>query len=92
MLSESQKRWHAAVKSMEIGYGGVSIVSRAMGLSRTTVTQRIKEVTSLDETGLSQPRVRQEGGGRKSPMVKDAKLSRSIEKILSETTAGDPMN
>lgn len=92
MLPESQKRWYAAVKSMEIGYGGISIVSRATGLSRTTITQGTKEVTNLDEAGLSQTRVRQEGGGRKSSAAKDAKLSSSIEQILSETTAGDPMS
>ncbi|MEJ2680447.1 MAG: hypothetical protein P8176_02165 [Gammaproteobacteria bacterium] len=42
-LSESQKRWSAAVKSLEIGYGGVSKVSHATGLSRTTITQDIKD-------------------------------------------------
>jgi len=91
ILPESQKRWFAAVKSMEIGYGGISIVSRVTGLSRTTITQGKKEIKNLDEVSLSQTRVRQEGGGRKSSTAKDAKLNHSIEQILSETTAGDPM-
>lgn len=91
ILPESQKRWFAAVKSMEIGYGGISIVSRVTGLSRTTITQGKKEIKNLDEVSLSQIRVRQEGGGRKSSTAKDAKLNHSIEQILSETTAGDPM-
>ena len=38
-LNEPQKRWFAAIKSQELGYGGVSAVSRATGLSRTTITQ-----------------------------------------------------
>ncbi len=92
ILPESQKRWIAAVKSMEIGYGGVSMVNRATGLSRTTITQGTKEVKNLDGVGLPQTRIRQEGGGRKSSTAKDEKLNRSIEKILTETTAGDPMS
>lgn len=36
VLNESQKRWLAANKSLELGYGGISIISRATSLSRTT--------------------------------------------------------
>ncbi len=90
-LSESQKRWSAAVKSLEIGYGGISKVSRATGLSRTTVTQGIKDIKSKKLDDCSD-RVRAKGGGRKTSASSDKKLKVSIEKILSETTAGDPMS
>ena len=43
-LQESQRRWLAAIKSIDLGYGGTSKVSRATRLSRTTVTQGIKEL------------------------------------------------
>ena len=39
-LNEPQRRWFAAVKAKELGYGGVSSVSRATGLSRTTIIPR----------------------------------------------------
>ena len=91
-LTESQKRWFAAVKSREIGYGGVSIVSRATGLSRTTITRGSKEIKKLNEVELEPLRVRQPGGGRKASVEQDNTLTDSIERILSETTAGDPMS
>ena len=47
-LQESQRRWLAASKSIELGYGGTSKVSRATGLSRTTVTQGVKEIKGPD--------------------------------------------
>ena len=34
-LSESQKRWVVANLALEIGYGGVDIVSNATGVSKT---------------------------------------------------------
>ena len=43
-LSESQRRWIAGVKSIEIGRGGTSAVAKATSLSRTTITKGIKEV------------------------------------------------
>jgi hypothetical protein len=75
-----------------MGYGGVSQVSRATGLSRTTITRGTQEVKNLDESGLPQSRIRQVGGGRKSFIQKDTKLRQSLDAILSETTAGDPMS
>ena len=32
-LNESQKRWFAALKANEIGYGGISAVAKETGLS-----------------------------------------------------------
>ncbi len=90
-LSESQKRWYAAVKSFELGYGGVSKVSRATGLSRTTVTQGVKEIKSR-KLDRAEDRIRAKGAGRKTSVDSDKNLKRSIENILSETTAGDPMS
>ncbi len=90
-LSESQKRWYAAVKSFELGYGGVSKVSRAKGLSRTTVTQGVKEIKSK-KLDRAEDRIRAKGAGRKTSVDSDKNLKRSIESILSETTAGDPMS
>lgn len=90
VLGESQKRWFAAVKSIELGYGGVSCVSRATGLSRTTI---LKGVNELEENkDLSKERVRSKGGGRKTISENCPELLDDLEEILSETTAGDPMS
>jgi len=90
-LNEAQKRWFSAVKSLEIGYGGVSEVSRVTGLSRTTITQGCKELKESEKSRLSTSRVRNKGGGRAKSSV-DSKLTSVIETILEETSAGDPMS
>lgn len=90
-LSEPEKRWLAAIKSLEIGYGGISAVSRETGLSRPTITQGRKEVSSDSSLKQLSDRYRREGGGRKKLVTVDSALVKAIEKILDETSAGDPM-
>ena len=91
-LNESQKRIYAAIKALEIGYGGVSKVSLATGLSRTTVTQGVSEIKVGDTLACERGRVRSAGGGRKATVGDDSGLTSELEKILCETTAGDPMS
>jgi transposase len=88
-LSESQKRWFAATKSLELGYGGTSSVSKITGLSRTTIIQGINEIRSKKKFTLD--KVRSEGGGRKS-LKNNESLVKDLESILAETSAGNPMN
>lgn len=91
LLNEVQKRWFAAVKSIELGYGGVSKVSRITDLSRTTITQGIKEIKEPTTLEFLPNQVRKEGGGRKKAMENHS-LVKAIEDILDETSAGDPMS
>ena len=58
----SRRRW-AATEARSLGYGGVAIVSRATGLSRTTITKGLVELSS--KLQLTQTKVRHSGGGRK---------------------------
>ena len=88
-LNESQRRWLAASKSVEIGYGGISKVSRATGLSRTTVTQGIREINENKELNFDQ--MRKQGGGRKKLHENQPGLIEALDKILNESSAGDPM-
>jgi len=90
ILNELQKRLFAAEKSIEIGYGGVSEVSRATGLSRTTITLGRKELKSINN---KQPaiKIRNHGGGRKK-VITNQNLLKAIEDIVDETSAGDPMS
>ena len=90
-LNENQKRWFAAEKSLELGYGGISKISKITKLSRTTITLGIKEIRASDNALISE-RIRKEGGGRKSISDVDQSIVKSLDKILNETTAGDPMS
>jgi transposase len=91
LLNETQKRLYAAEKSLELGYGGNSEVSRITKLSRTTITQGINELKSPNSSKLLHSKIRKEGGGRKKSEA-DHKLAKAIEAILDETSAGDPMS
>ena len=41
-LNESQKRWYAAQKAIEIGYGGITKVKALTSMSRTTIQRALK--------------------------------------------------
>lgn len=57
------RRLVAANEAMALGYGGVSMVSRASGLSIPTIRTGLEELARPD--AVVQDRVRRPGGGRK---------------------------
>jgi len=89
-LNEAQKRWFAAEKSLELGYGGVKKISELTGLSRTTITKGISELKS--SAILTIEKIRKSGCGRKRAEEDNDFLIKEIEMILEENTAGDPMS
>jgi len=91
-LDEAQRRWAASAKSLEKAYGGISEISRITGLSRTTISLGIKELQQNDPLRKKPDQIRQQGGGRKAVLKSDLVLKREIDRILLETTAGDPMS
>ena len=47
-LDERARRMVAATEARQMGYGGISEVSRACGLSRVTITKGIQELDAHD--------------------------------------------
>jgi len=88
-LNESQKRWFSAQKSLEMGYGGISYVSKLTAMSRTTITKGIKELKSGKELNNE---VRKKGSGRKKITVTNTKIIEELDLIMDQSTAGDPMS
>lgn len=66
-------------------------MSELTGMSRTTILKGIKELKEGIPPGAAQ-RVRRPGGGRKRLEETDPGLDRALQKIMDETTAGDPMS
>ncbi len=91
-LDEAQRRWAASAKSLDLGYGGISEISRITGLSRTTINLGIKELQQNDPLRKQPDQIRRKGGGRKAVLECDLDVKKDIESILLETTAGDPMS
>jgi hypothetical protein len=93
--NEVQRRHIAAVKAIEIGWGGIRKVCRLSGMSPNTVRKGIEEVRETQKKGHKQEpakRLRKVGGGRKKITYKNPKIEQKIESILDENTAGDPMS
>jgi hypothetical protein len=86
-LNERSRRMVAAAEAVEIGYGGVSLISRACGLSRVTITKAIEE---LQAPPIDKERVRRPGGGRIKLTVRDAELSVLLESLVEPYVRGDP--
>jgi Rhodopirellula transposase DDE domain len=90
VLDENKKRWFAAEKAIELGRGGVKLISELTGMSRTTLIKGMTELT--ENKNLPTDRVRNIGGGRKSVLQVNKKLVSEIERIVGENTVGHPMN
>lgn len=90
-LNEAQSRWYVAKEAIFLGRGGITAMHELTGMSRTTITRGKNELQNQDSLGYD-GRIRKPGGGRKSLESKNPKLKTTIEEILDENTAGDPMS
>lgn len=86
-LDERKRRLLAAAEAQVLGYGAISLVARASGLSRPTIHKALRE---LGQAPLSAGRQRRPGGGRKKLLVKDQSLLEALEKLIEPATRGDP--
>jgi len=87
-LTERTRRLFAANEALSLGWGGISVVSRATGLSRQVISDGIQELQGGMQAEAG--RVRRQGGGRKSNVSKDPKLSEDLERLVEPVTRGDP--
>ena len=79
----------AANEALHEGYGGISRISRACGLSRVTITKGIRE---LDEDPVAAGRIRRPGAGRHTLLVRDPELPRALETLVEPLARGDPQS
>lgn len=88
LLDERTRRIMAASEAIALGYGGVSLVGRACGLSRKAIAKGVLEI----QAGHSplENRVRRPGGGRKKITVSDPQLLAALEPLIEGGTRGDP--
>ena len=90
-LDEGQRRWFLAREALRLGRGGIQRVCQATGVSKPTVIKGLKELRQ-GKLRSTADRIRRAGGGRKPLEVQDAQLALDLERIMDETTAGDPMS
>jgi hypothetical protein len=88
LLDERTRRLMAASEARALGHGGVSLVSRACGLSRKAITKGQWEIE--EGTVPSLGRIRRPGGGRKKILDHDPRLLGALDRLIDPETRGDP--
>src|SRR5215216_6370844 len=86
-LNERQRRLLAGAQARALGRGGVAMVARASGLSRSTVSTGAGEV---DEGPDVTERVRRPGAGRRRVEDRDPGLVGALDALVEPTARGDP--
>lgn len=86
-LNEKQRRLFLAAEAKALGWGGISKVAQATGVSRVTIYK------ALEEIQLHSPvseRIRKPGAGRKGIEEHYPDFSKELESLVDPVTRGDP--
>ncbi len=86
-LDERQRRILAGVEARALGWGGIALVAKVTGMSRSTIQKAVAEVDSGVEPTK---RVRAPGGGRPRLIDKDRTLLKDLKALVDPVTRGDP--
>jgi len=87
-LTERNRRLWCAVEARQLGWGGISIVQEATGVSISTIRKGIKELEQPVE--LTPLQSRRKGGGRKNLTEHYAELPHALDALIDPVTRGDP--
>ena len=86
-FNERQRRLWAAAEARSAGYGGISAVVRATGISESTV---LRGLADLDSGEVPLPgRVRRHPG-RVPILEREVGLERDLDRLIDPVTRGDP--
>ena len=93
-MDERMKRLWAGSEAIEWGYGGISGIAEATGISFKTVQAGIQEIQAGPpqggDLGKRQQQIRKSGGGRRSLIEKQPELAKELEQLIEPATRGDP--
>ena len=87
-LDERQRRLWAAAEAKVLGYGGVSLVAKAAGVSRRAIHFALAELESADAPPAG--KVRRPGAGRKTLVRLQPGLLAALEALVEPESCGDP--
>jgi len=87
-LDEKSRRLYNAAESKVLGRGGIAIVSKATGVSRTTISTGLKELESKKD--IDSKRIRKKGGGRKKSTFKSPEIEIELAKLIEPALRGEP--
>ena len=90
VLDERGRRVWAAAEADSLPHGGVSLVAKATGLSRSTIHAGLRELKAGKVKPVTAGRVRKAGGGRKPLTFHQPDLLKALEQLVEPLTRGDP--
>jgi len=91
-FNERTRRLWAAAEALSAGRGGVVAVSRATGISRSTVYQGIRDLENPGEFQEGGTRTRRPGGGRKKTVEVNPEVLTALDALVEPITRGDPQS
>jgi hypothetical protein len=77
-LNERTRRLTAAAEAAALGHGGISMASRAAGISRRAIRSGLAQLRSPET--FDSDRIRRTGGGRRKAVATDATLKSDLER------------
>ena len=91
-MDERMRRLWAGAEAIDLGRGGITVVSKATGMAHTTIQRGIKELKSHPPQifEMTPNRIRQAGGGRKRIEETDEQIISVLESLVDPMTRGDP--
>jgi len=89
-LDERARRRWAAAEARSLGWGGISAVAEATGISDRTIRNGIRELQGPDP--LPPDRQRRSGAGRPSRENAQPELTEALEALIEPHERGDPMS
>jgi hypothetical protein len=96
LLDERLTRLWAAAEARAMGYGGISLVARATGITRKRIATGLRELQQWAAGATTAPaapaRIRRPGGGSKPLTERDPTLWPALEALVDPVTRGDPQS
>ena len=95
LMNERMRRQWAASEALSLPRGGVTVVARATGLSRTTIElgkRELRTQADLPQEEVYPERIRRLGGGRHRLVIDDPTLIADLEALVEPATRGDPQS
>jgi transposase len=92
-FDERTRRIWGAVEARSLGRGGITRVSKATGMSRSTIRLgmvELEQMSQAEEEVLELGSIRKAGGGRKRITTTDTHLLEALEGLIEPGTRGDP--
>ena len=87
-LDEKGRRLWAASEANALGRGGLKMVHEVTGMSRTVISEGIREISG--KKPIQENRIRRSGAGRKSLESVDETLLDDLKALVESSTMGDP--